>query len=436
MNQNRRGVTTFVTPSGTIASMPASMLLVFAIGGAFGAAVAGFILLARQRRADVAAALEAARLQAEAARLGAELGAAHQRLGEQRAQLTDTQAQLRDSFAALSRDALKDNRADFLHSADALLAPVRDALGKVQTHLVDVDKEREGSYQAVRAQLGTLAQSEEALRKSTESLSQALRSPNVRGKWGEIQLKRIVELAGMLEQCDFVEKSSVTTPEGNRQTPDLVVHLPGGASIVIDSKVPIDAFLAAANASTDSARAQHLILHTRQVREHVRALGAKEYWKQFQPAPEFVVMFVSPEALLTSAFEQDHSLFDFAANERVIPATPMTLLALLRTVAYGWQQQRLATNAEEIQEAGRNLYDRLATMVEHLEDVGRGLKTAADSYDRFVGSLESKVLPGARRFKELGVSSTKDLDVPDPLRLSPRTVQRDELKTPGPTEPQ
>jgi DNA recombination protein RmuC len=412
--------------------MSASMLLVFVVGGVLGAAVTAVVMLLRQGQT----AAEHTRLQIDAARLGAELDSTRQSLSAQQDQLTHTQVQLRESFALLSRDALKDNRADFLHSADALLAPVRDALGKVQTHLTDVDKAREGSYQAVRAQLGSLAQSEEALRKSTESLSQALRSPNVRGKWGEIQLKRIVEMAGMLDQCDFVEKSSVTTSEGTRQTPDLVVRLPGGGSIVLDSKVPIDAFLAAANATTDSARAQHLILHGRQVREHVRSLGAKEYWKQFQPAPEFVVMFVSPEALLTTAFEQDPSLFDYAANERVIPATPMTLLALLRTIAYGWQQQRLAANAEEIQEIGRDLYDRLATMVGHLEEIGDGLKQAGDSYDRFIGSLEAKVLPGARRFKELGVSSTRDLAVPEPLGLSPRTIQREELKTPGPTKPQ
>ena len=290
-----------------------------------------------------------------------------------------------------------------------------------------VDKEREGSFRAVAAQLGSLAHAQEQLRQSTEGLSRSLRSPNVRGKWGEIQLKRIVELAGMLEQCDFIEKESAATDEGARQTPDLVIKLPGDTSIVIDAKVPIDAYLDAVNAKDDAQRNASMALHARQVRDHVRSLGAKEYWKQFQPAPEFVVMFLPLEPLLSAAFEQDGALLEQAASLRVIPATPMTLLALLKAVAYGWKQQQLARNAEEIQQLGRELYERLATMVGHLENVGANIKQAADSYDRFIGSLEQKVLPGARRFKELGVSSTKDIESPDTINLSIRRVKKEEL---------
>lgn len=355
-------------------------------------------------------------LVADRARLAAELAAA-----------VSAQAQLKDSFAALSQEALRDNRQDFLQNAEQLLGPVRETLGRVQTQLAEVDKHREGSYRAVSSQLGQLATTQEQLRRATDGLQSSLRSPNVRGRWGEIQLKRIVELAGMLEQCDFVEKATVTSEQGGRQTPDLIVRLPGNTSIVVDAKVPIDAYLAATNAKSEAERQDLMLAHARQVREHIRTLGGKEYWRQFQPSPEFVVMFLPLEPLLSAAFEHDGTLLEQAASLRVIPATPMTLLALLRAVSYGWSQQQIAKNAEEIQALGRELYDRLATMTEHLEGVGRSIKQAADGYDRFIGSLETKVLPGARRFKELGVTSTKEVGDPETLNLSVRRVRKNEL---------
>jgi DNA recombination protein RmuC len=355
-------------------------------------------------------------LVADRARLAAELAAA-----------VSAQAQLKDSFAALSQEALRDNRQDFLQNAEQLLSPVRETLGRVQTQLAEVDKHREGSFRAVSSQLGQLSETQEQLRRATDGLQRSLRSPNVRGKWGEIQLKRIVELAGMLEQCDFLEKPSTTSEQGGRQTPDLVVRLPGNTSIVVDAKVPIDAYLAATNAKTEAERQDLMVAHARQVREHIRTLGGKEYWRQFQPSPEFVVMFLPLEPLLSAAFEHDGTLLEQAASLRVIPATPMTLLALLRAVSYGWSQQQIAKNAEEIQALGRELYERLATMTEHLEGVGRSIKQAADGYDRFIGSLETKVLPGARRFKELGVTSTKEVGDPEPLNLSVRRVRKNEL---------
>ena len=393
-------------------------ILLLGVGALLGASIV-LVLWLRDRQASVG----------DVARLGAELDATRRAAEDQRALLVQTQAQVRETFAALSRDALKENRADFLHNADSLLQPVREALGKVQTQLVEVDKAREGSFRAVASQLGTLAEAQEQLRAAAEGLTRSLKSPNVRGKWGELQLRRIVELAGMLEQCDFVEKASATTEDGGRQTPDLIVKLPGNTSIVIDAKVPIDAYLSATNAQTEAQRQEFLAAHARQVRDHIRSLGAKEYWKQFQPAPEFVVMFLPLEPLLGAAFEQDANLLEQAAGLRVIPATPMTLLALLKAVAYGWKQEQLAANAEEIRLIGRDLYERLSTMVEHLEGVGRNIKQAADSYDRFVGSLEQKVLPGARRFKDLGVSSPKDVDVPEPLALALRRVTKAELTT-------
>ena len=365
---------------------------------------------------------------ANLARLVAERDATVRSLEDQRRQLADSQAQLRDAFSALSRSALKENRDDFLHHADTLLKPVRETLDRVQTQLVEVDRNREGSFRAVTAQLGSLTQTQDQLRAAADGLAQSLRSPNVRGRWGEIQLKRIVELAGMMEQCDFYEKETVVSDEAGRQTPDLIVRLPNDLSIVVDAKVPIDAYLASTNAKTDAERQELLAAHARQVRDHLRVLGGKEYWKQFQPSPEFVVMFLPIEPLLSAAFEQDGGLLEQAASLRVIPATPMTLLAVLRSIAFGWQQQQVARNAEEIQLLGRDLYDRLATMVTHLDEVGRHLKLAADSHDRFIGSLEQKVLPGARRFKELGVSATKDLDLPERLHLMVREVKREELR--------
>jgi DNA recombination protein RmuC len=377
----------------------------------------------------VVTVLRQQRLAAEAARLQAELEHARNLVDAQKVSLVEAQTQLRDTFASLSKDALKENRHEFLQNADSLLKPMREALDRVQSQMTSVDREREGSFRAVATQLTSLAQSQEQLRQATENLSRSLRSPNTRGKWGEIQLKRIVELAGMLNQCDFVEKTSVTTETGARQTPDLIVRLPGETSIVVDAKVPIDAYLDAVNAKEDAQRNASLALHVRQVRDHVRTLGSKEYWRQFQPAPEFVVMFLPLEPLLAAAFEQDGGLLEQAASLRVIPATPMTLLALLKAVAYGWKQQQLARNAEEIQQLGHELYDRLATMVTHLENVGASIKQAADSYDRFVGSLEQKVLPGARRFKELGVSSAKELELPDPINLTIRRVHKEELRS-------
>ena len=363
----------------------------------------------------------------DTARLEAERDPAERSLDEQRETLAQNQAQLRDAFDALARSALRENRQDFLHDAGQLFQPVRETLDKVQTQLAQVDKAREGSFREVASQLGSLAHAQEQLRAAADGLSRSLRSPNVRGKWGEVQLRRIVELAGMLQQCDFIEKEPATNAEGIRQTPDLVVKLPGETSIVIDSKVPIEAYLASTNARSEAERQELLAAHARQIREHVRTLGAKEYWKQFEPAPEFVVMFLPLEPLLAAAFEQDSMLLEQAATARVILATPMTLLALLKAVSYGWKQRQLADNAEEIRQIGRELYDRLATMVDHLGGVGRNIKQAAESYDKFIGSLEQKVLPGARRFKDLGVSSTKDLEVPEPLRLQVRRVEKPEL---------
>jgi DNA recombination protein RmuC len=392
--------------------------LLFVALGLLAGALGVFILWARDR----------SRLAADAARLQAERDAAIRVAEDQKTSAQATLTQLREAFTALASDALRDNRQDFLHNANALLGPVKETLAQVRTHLTDVDKAREGSYRAITSQLGTIAQAGQDLRTTTEGLARALKSSTTRGRWGEIQLRRVVEAAGMLENCDFAEKESATTGDGARQTPDVVVKLPGGASIVIDAKVPIDAYMAAAETDSDAVRRDRLAAHARQLRDHIKALGAKDYWKQFQPAPEFVVMFLPLEPLLSAAFEQDGTLLEQGAALRVIPATPMTLLALLMAVASGWKQQQLAENAEEIRRVGRDLYERLATMFEHLEDVRRGIKQTADSYDRFLGSLEQKVEPAARRFKEMGVTATKDLEMPEQLALTVRQLAKSELR--------
>jgi DNA recombination protein RmuC len=377
------------------------VLIGVVLGGAVAAAVAmRWVVRASSHQAALEASLEAAR-------------ASH--------------ADLRDTFAALSHEALRQNRTDFLQNAGDVLQPIRETLGKVQDHLAVVDKAREGSFQAVSSHLAQLATAQKELREAAEGLTRALKSPNTRGRWGEIQLRRIVELAGMTSQCDFIEKPVAESDSGGRQSPDLVIRLPGNASIVVDAKVPIDAYLAAGESRSEGDRRQRLLLHARQVRDHIRTLGAKEYWKQFDASPEFVVMFLPIEPLLAAALEEDAELLDQAAALRVIPATPLTLLALLKAAALGWRQQDVARNAEEIQQLGRELYERLDTMVEHLENLGRNIKLAGDSYDRLVGSLEQKVLPGARRFKELGVQTARELEIVDPLRLTIRKVSKPEL---------
>ncbi|TAK10639.1 MAG: DNA recombination protein RmuC [Acidobacteria bacterium] len=333
----------------------------------------------------------------------------------------EIQQEMRDAFAALSRDALRDTNASLLQTADhalrarqeaidELIKPVRETLDKVQQQVVRADRDREGSFRAVKEQLASLAQAQELLRQSADGLSRSLRSPNTRGKWGEIQLKRIVELAGMLERCDFELQES--TPD-TRLRPDLTVRLPGNTRIVVDSKVPIDAYLRAVEAATEEHRNRHLDEHAAMVRAHVKTLGNKRYWDQFEGhSPEFVVMFLPLEPLMSAAFERDPELLEFAARENVVIATPMTLLALLRAVAFGWQQQDIARNAEEIRDAGQELCDRLVKMLAHFDDAGAHLGGAVDSFNKAVGSFDRRVMPSVRRFQELKVPQADQLALP------------------------
>ncbi len=346
----------------------------------------------------------------------------------------EVRKQLVGEFAELSRQALAQNNAQFLELADSrfkaahqvaqgdldqrkvaiehLLEPLRDVLGKYEQGLRDVEKTRQEAYVGLREQVKALNDSQQRLQAETRNLVTALRSPATRGRWGEMQLRRVVELAGMLEHCDFEEQVTAVGDEG-RVRPDMVVHLPGAKQVVVDAKVPLQAFLDANDATDEESRRLHLVNHGRQLRTHVDSLAKKTYWQQFENSPEFVVAFIPGDALLAVALENDPSLLEHAMVSRVMLATPTTLIALLRTVAYGWQQESLAENAREVQHMGRDLYTRLANFGEHLARTGRSLTGAVESYNKAVGSLERKVLPQARRFKELGVVGGGDKEIPD-----------------------
>ena len=388
------------------------------------------------------------------ARLEERLDAERRAAGEKVALLQRAETTLRDAFASLSAEALRQNNQAFLTLAQTklgefergaasdlerrqqavgeLVRPIQESLAKVDGKLQEVEKERVAAYAGLVEQVRAMARTQQALQAETGNLVKALRTPHVRGRWGEIQLRRVVEMAGMLDYCDFLEQASVDGENG-RLRPDLVVRLPGGKTVVVDAKAPLAAYLDAVDGSMeDEARERLLQDHARQVRDHIVGLGSKAYWSQFQPAPDFVVMFLPGETFFSAACQHDPSLIEFGVSQQVIPASPTTLISLLRAIAYGWRQERIARSAREISELGRQLYERLGTMAGHFDEVRRGLDKAVESYNRAVGSLESRVLVSARRFRELGVvGEGEDLAELGMVEMAARGLQSPEMLEAG-----
>lgn len=362
---------------------------------------------------------------------------------EKVALLERAEARMRDAFDALSAAALHRNNEAFLdlartslrelhQSASAelqsrergvadLVAPLRQALDTLDGKLHAVEVERVGSYRSLLEQVRMMAEAQRELSDRTRHLVDALRAPAARGRWGEMQLRRVCEMAGMLEHCDFVQQQSVDGPDG-RLRPDLTVRLPGGKVIIVDAKTPLQGYLAALEAPDETQREARLRDHARQVREHITKLGARGYWEQFAETPELVVMFLPGETFFSAALQFDPGLIEYGVEQRVIPASPTTLIALLRSVAYGWQQDRIARNAEAISATGRELYDRVRAFAGHFADLRRGLERAVESFNRSVGSLEHSVLPQARRFRDLGATTRDEIPEALPVETALRAV--------------
>jgi DNA recombination protein RmuC len=358
--------------------------------------------------------------------------------------IDQARAKLSETFGHLSSQALKHNNEEFLKLAqenlkqfqtkaqgdlsqkeqaiENLVKPIKEALEKTEKQIRLMENERKEAYGSLTKHLETMAETQLALQGETRNLVKALSRPEVRGQWGEMTLKRLAELAGMVEHCDFYEQEHTTTEDGAMR-PDMIVRMPGNRELVVDVKTPLDAYLSAIEATNDTERDTHLARHSKNVRKRVNELASKAYWTQFANSPDFVVLFIPGDQFLSAALDNDHSLLEDAMKQKVILATPTSFVALLRAVAYGWRQESLAKNAEHIRQVGEELYARLGTFAEHLGKLGRSLNSSVQHYNKAVSSFDSRVLPSARKFSEMGVSGKKEVEGLEQIELATRDIE-------------